>query len=108
MLGAFDAEGDRVSLSCRPEALEIQLSKTALIVVDMQNAYASSGGYLDLAGFDISGAAAAIRWRRVGWSETSSAPDWGDGAAARDWLPGAPWGGRLAPARSSTSSRRRP
>ena len=35
-------------------------AETALIVVDMQNAYASPGGYLDLAGFDISGAAAVI------------------------------------------------
>ena len=34
--------------------------ETALIIVDMQNAYASPGGYLDLAGFDISGAAPAI------------------------------------------------
>jgi ureidoacrylate peracid hydrolase len=31
-----------------------------LIVVDMQNAYASPGGYLDVAGFDIGGAAAVI------------------------------------------------
>ena len=33
---------------------------TALIVVDMQNAYASPEGYLDKAGFDIGGAAAVI------------------------------------------------
>jgi ureidoacrylate peracid hydrolase len=32
-----------------------------VIVVDMQNAYASPGGYLDLAGFDISGAEAVIK-----------------------------------------------
>ena len=38
----------------------IRPSETALIIVDMQNAYASPGGYLDLAGFDISGAAPAI------------------------------------------------
>jgi ureidoacrylate peracid hydrolase len=31
-----------------------------VIVIDMQNAYASPGGYLDLAGFDISGAAKVI------------------------------------------------
>ena len=29
-------------------------ASTALIVVDMQNAYAAKGGYLDLAGFDVS------------------------------------------------------
>ena len=38
----------------------IRPAETALIIVDMQNAYASPGGYLDLAGFDISGAAPAI------------------------------------------------
>ena len=49
-----------VVLPARPEALRLDPSKTAMIVVDMQNAYASPGGYMDLAGFDISGAAAAI------------------------------------------------
>ena len=34
--------------------------ETAVVVVDMQNAYASAGGYLDLAGFDIAGAAGVI------------------------------------------------
>jgi len=48
-----------VTLPARPENLPITPAETALIVVDMQNAYASSGGYLDLAGFDIAGAAAA-------------------------------------------------
>jgi ureidoacrylate peracid hydrolase len=47
-------------LTARPEPIMIRPSETALIVVDMQNAYASPGGYLDLAGFDISGAAPAI------------------------------------------------
>ena len=52
--------GDRaVILEARPEPLRLDPARTALIVVDMQNAYASPGGYLDLAGFDISGAAAA-------------------------------------------------
>jgi len=50
----------RVSLSARPEPLDLTVAETALIVVDMQNAYASQNGYLDLAGFDISGAKAAI------------------------------------------------
>ncbi|KPW50858.1 Peroxyureidoacrylate/ureidoacrylate amidohydrolase RutB [Pseudomonas syringae pv. antirrhini] len=41
-------------LPARPEALRMKLGETALVVVDMQNAYASLGGYLDLAGFDVS------------------------------------------------------
>jgi ureidoacrylate peracid hydrolase len=49
-----------VTLPARPESLPINPSETALIVVDMQNAYASPGGYLDLAGFDIGGAAGVI------------------------------------------------
>ncbi|WP_426037633.1 pyrimidine utilization protein B [Brevundimonas sp. DC300-4] len=49
-----------LTLPCRPEPLEIDPAKTAVIVIDMQNAYASPGGYLDLAGFDISGAARVV------------------------------------------------
>ncbi len=49
-----------VTLPARPESLPINPRETALIVVDMQNAYASPGGYLDLAGFDIEGSAAVI------------------------------------------------
>ncbi|KQM18264.1 pyrimidine utilization protein B [Novosphingobium sp. Leaf2] len=47
-------------LPARPEPLDIRHAETAVIVIDMQNAYASPGGYVDLAGFDISGAAATI------------------------------------------------
>ena len=50
----------RVTLPARPEPLSLDPQGSALIVVDMQNAYASKGGYLDLAGFDISGAQGAI------------------------------------------------
>jgi ureidoacrylate peracid hydrolase len=49
-----------VTLPARPENLPIDPKATALIVVDMQNAYASPGGYLNIAGFDIGGAAAVI------------------------------------------------
>lgn len=54
------SNGRRVTLPARPEPLSLAVDETAVVVVDMQNAYASPGGYLDLAGFDISGAAAAI------------------------------------------------
>jgi ureidoacrylate peracid hydrolase len=49
-----------VVLPARPEPLALHPSDTALIVVDMQNAYASIGGYVDSAGFDISGAQGTI------------------------------------------------
>jgi len=48
------------TLPARPENLELSAAETAVIVIDMQNAYASLGGYVDLAGFDISGAQSTI------------------------------------------------
>ena len=73
-------------LPARPEAITFDPAQSALIVVDMQNAYASPGGYLDLAGFDVSAtrpvidnirtAVAAARqagiqiiWFQNGWDE---------------------------------------
>lgn len=47
-------------LAARPEAIDIDRGSTAVIVVDMQNAFAARGGMFDLAGHDISGAAEAI------------------------------------------------
>jgi ureidoacrylate peracid hydrolase len=44
-----------IVIPARPEPVALHPAQTALIVVDMQNAYASAAGYLDLAGFDISG-----------------------------------------------------
>lgn len=49
-----------ITLSTRPEPIRIEPRSTAVIVVDMQNAFASKGGMFDLAGIDISGAAPAI------------------------------------------------
>ena len=49
-----------VVLPARPEPVRIGASDTAVIVIDMQNAYASVGGYVDKAGFDVAPAAAAI------------------------------------------------
>lgn len=49
-----------VTLPARPEPVRLDPATTAVIVIDMQNAYASPGGYVDLAGFDISGAAGVI------------------------------------------------
>jgi len=49
-----------VALPARPEAICLSPQHTAVIVIDMQNAYASKGGYVDKAGFDIGPAGAAI------------------------------------------------
>lgn len=58
---AMPVRDDVIMLPARPEPLAVSVSETAVIVIDMQNAYASPGGYLDLAGFDISGASAVIQ-----------------------------------------------
>ena len=42
--------------NARPEPVSVDLKKSAVVVVDMQNAFASKQGMLDLAGVDISGA----------------------------------------------------
>jgi len=55
-----EARPGAVMLPARPEAVPMSPGDTALIIVDMQNAYASPDGYLDKAGFDIGGAAGAI------------------------------------------------
>ena len=49
------------TLPTRPEPLDIALEKSAVVVVDMQNAFAAKGGLLDLAGIDISGAGNVVR-----------------------------------------------
>jgi ureidoacrylate peracid hydrolase len=48
-------------LNARPEPIDVNFAKSAIVVVDMQNAFASKGGTLDLAGLDISGAPQVIR-----------------------------------------------
>jgi ureidoacrylate peracid hydrolase len=51
----------KIELPTRPEPLEVTLERSAVLVVDMQNAFAKPGGLLDLAGIDISGAADVVR-----------------------------------------------
>jgi ureidoacrylate peracid hydrolase len=53
-------DSELVSLPASPEPLALRPAETAVIVVDMQNAYATEGGYVDIAGFDVGGAAAAV------------------------------------------------
>jgi len=43
-----------VILDAKPEQMIIELSKTAMLVVDMQNDFGSKGGMFDRAGLDIS------------------------------------------------------
>jgi len=47
-------------LEAKPEPLDVEFSSSAVVVVDMQNAFASRGGMLDMAGVDISGAARVV------------------------------------------------
>jgi len=49
-----------VPLAAKPEPVVVDLTQTAVVVVDMQNAFLSKGGMFDLAGFDISGAPPVI------------------------------------------------
>ena len=77
-----------VVLPARPEPIALDPAMSALIVVDMQNAYASAGGYLDLAGFDVSAtgpvieriaravAAARAAGIRVVWFQNGWDPDY--------------------------------
>jgi len=53
-----------VHLRTRPEPIDVSLGQAAIVVVDMQNAFASRGGLLDLAGIDISAADRVVR--RIG------------------------------------------
>lgn len=50
-----------MTLTARPESLRLDPAETAVIVIDMQNAYASAGGYVDLSTLgDVTGAALVI------------------------------------------------
>jgi ureidoacrylate peracid hydrolase len=48
-------------LKTRPEAIEIDFAKSAMVIVDMQNAFASKGGTLDRVGADLSDAPRVVR-----------------------------------------------
>ena len=49
-----------IQLDARPEPLIFSPARTAIIVVDLQNGYASKGGYRDLRGRDITGAEVVV------------------------------------------------
>jgi ureidoacrylate peracid hydrolase len=48
-------DNQQIQLEARPEPLILVPARTAVVVVDLQNGYASKGGYRDLRGRDISG-----------------------------------------------------
>jgi len=50
-----------VKLDTRPDPIEVDFDRSALVIVDMQNAFASKGGTLDLAGADLSDAPGVMR-----------------------------------------------
>ena len=49
-----------LTLRARPEPIEIDPKRAAIVVVDMQNSFVSKGGMFDLAGFDIAGSQPVI------------------------------------------------
>jgi ureidoacrylate peracid hydrolase len=55
-----EAKSKVVTLDAKPEPIAIDLGRSAVIVVDMENDFAAKGGMFDRAGLDISGAQKAI------------------------------------------------
>jgi ureidoacrylate peracid hydrolase len=52
---AMNKRETQATIVAEPEPIQIDVLKTAVIVVDMQNAFVKRGGYFDLAGYDLSG-----------------------------------------------------
>lgn len=48
-------------LNTRPEPVEVDFARSAIVVVDMQNAFASKGGTLDIAGVDLTDAPRVVQ-----------------------------------------------
>ena len=49
----IDRQSRRITVKAEPQSILVDLGRTALLVVDMQNAFAHKGGYFDLVGLDI-------------------------------------------------------
>ncbi len=49
-----------MKLPTSPEPVEVDFSRSAIVIVDMQNAFVKKGGTLDLAGVDVSDAARVV------------------------------------------------
>jgi nicotinamidase-related amidase len=50
----------RVRITAKPQAIEIDLARTAIVVIDMQNDFCAPGGWLAGLGVDVSGACRPI------------------------------------------------
>ncbi len=62
-----------IELPAEPGSIELDLDRTAVLVVDMQNAFASPGGMLDLAGVDVRPARDAVENTRMVCREARAA-----------------------------------
>jgi ureidoacrylate peracid hydrolase len=47
-------------LIAKPEPVEVEFDRSAIVIVDMQNAFASKGGTLDIAGVDLADASKVV------------------------------------------------
>jgi nicotinamidase-related amidase len=50
----------RIRIAAKPQAIEIDLARTAIVVIDMQNDFCAPGGWLAGIGVDVSGACRPI------------------------------------------------
>jgi ureidoacrylate peracid hydrolase len=57
---AAQPKNEMVTLNAKPESIEIDPARSAVIVVDMENDFVAKGGMFDRAGVDVSGAQKAI------------------------------------------------
>src|SRR4030042_3814752 len=53
LFSVWKSKGANLKLAPEPEPIDIDLQRTAVVVVDMQNAFISKGGMFDLRGFDV-------------------------------------------------------
>ena len=87
---ADERQGHITTIAAEPEPIRIDVLKTAVIVVDMQNAFVKRGGYFDLAGYDLAGverivgpcrriiAAARQRGAKILFFQMGCSPDFSD------------------------------
>lgn len=65
LVGSYPALADTaekiVTIPAKPEPVKVDLARTAVVIVDMQNSFATKGGMFDLVGQDISAAKGVIQ-----------------------------------------------